>query len=131
LFVAIACAILFRIYREYVPSGARPVAFLFGGKQGGEIKLPEGTIIYVYFHDAGVFHRYKNHWVWLVVRERITGLRVVAEGYVSEEDYYRQRIVMEFVDGSVRVRFLKNRRSDDGDFYYSRIHFNSTLSDRD
>ncbi len=102
-----------RFYFEQVPRGAQFIPFYLFSDQGPSIPLPNGKTLQVYFNDAGAAHS-GNHWTWVVASDRITGRRVVAQGYVSPFVRIGQRSLPTSRDNDVlTVKFLRGRRSDE------------------
>lgn len=82
--VAALLLLLLRGYREFVPAGARPTAYILASVDGGTITSPEGRQYEIQFNDAGAMHS-GNHWTWVVGYSWLTGMYVETSGYLGGE----------------------------------------------
>jgi hypothetical protein len=84
LLIFAACSVAgWRLYREYTPKGAKYWAWKDARVVGPTFTSPDGThTVKVSFNDAGAMHS-GNHWMWIVEYSRLSGMRVVAGGFVG------------------------------------------------
>lgn len=118
-FVALGIAsililVAWRIYRHIVPAGATwypPIISLtYGPVDGGVVRSADGRFLRVVYHDFGAAHS-GNFWTWVVRDRLLTGKRVVAEGYSSQEVGMGGRPfpVRRNADGSTTVTFVRGK----------------------
>ena len=108
---AVFLLLLLRVYREFVPAGAKSTAYIMARVDGGTITSPNGYEYSVHFNDAGAMHS-GHHWTWLIDYSWITGLHVKTAGYLGAEYAVDgERIPIEW-DGDNPVLPFENGRYD-------------------
>lgn len=86
----------------------------YATEDAGTILSPEGTSkLYLTFHDAGATHS-GNFWTWITIKSRITGRKVVAQGYSSYPVRYQQeKFPITWIDEKTfQVTFVQQRSND-------------------
>jgi hypothetical protein len=79
--IIVGLPLLWRGWREIVPSGASPVPYILGGIHKTVLHSPRGDhTLQIVYNDAGAAHS-GNHWTWIIRSHWLLGRKVVAEGY--------------------------------------------------
>jgi hypothetical protein len=81
--LAVFSLMVYRGYRQIIPSGASVIPWLYASSKGPVISSPDNEDYSVYFNDAGGMHS-GNYWTWIVSSSFLWGRSVVAQGYVSD-----------------------------------------------
>ncbi len=112
LAVVILSLFTIRIYREFVPAGAKPIAYLGFSIDAGNTVSPDGTLYSIRINDAGGMHS-GNHWTWVVHHHWFFGLRIKTAGYLGPEYAVDGKTISVDWDGNEPVLpFLPGRYND-------------------
>lgn len=117
LFAGPIAALLFSAwgFHQVVPVGLRLHSvepFYMWSRDLGSFPSPEGTnAVQIVVNDAGAMHS-GNHWVWIIHSTRLSGQRILAEGYVEFVERDRERFPLRWVsEGEIEVTFCQGRHS--------------------
>ena len=82
--LAVLALLFLRVFREFVPAGAKPTAYILASVDGGTVSSPNGNEYAIKFNDAGAMHS-GRHWTWVVGYSWLAGSYVKTAGYLGSE----------------------------------------------